>query len=320
MIKSMNLFRHEIVNGSSADDNLGHKHLSLLEDLSVWREEQKKFMPSVQPCIESIGTDSRLETVCLMLPSDFTASQRAELNLVEAGRLEYLLREGDAHDMLRNLKLSIRALSFFSHRADKHTRTKGTKTRTGAKYKEARDSKALYTKEYRSTRLALISLGLPPNDPTLRPLEDKDTYRPSTIEPHEFGSGTKETGWIWTVSTGKSSISETDWEKEGEFYLVETCAINNEYRIDDRVQWFRMRAAVVRWKEEEELLEEELRRLIRGFTFMARVWGDIRGSETQGGRVAFASRQSFIYSSMAKNARSFHDRLRLTWSEDELPS
>ena len=45
--------------------------------------------------------------------------------------------------------------------------------------------------------------------------------------------------------------------------------------LEDRVLWFRTRAARDRWKEEATLLETESRRLLRGLSSMAATWKEL---------------------------------------------
>ena len=54
-----------------------------------------------------------------------------------------------------------------------------------------------------------------------------------------------------------------------------------------------------RWQEEMELLEEELRRLVDGFSMLSSLWGDICTSEYEG-RKAFAAQKSSEYTEQVK--------------------
>lgn len=66
-----------------------------------------------------------------------------------------------------------------------------------------------------------------------------------------------------------------------------------------------------RWGEEVEILEEELRRLIRAFVAMDRIWCSISQSEQAPGRAAFAARKAQEYSYLASDARIRYARLGL---------
>lgn len=76
--------------------------------------------------------------------------------------------------------------------------------------------------------------------------------------------------------------------------------------LDNRVQWIRQRAARDRYKEEIELLEEELRRLIRGFKRLGEIWSAISVRELNKGqhfRSAFAARKQKTYLAACLNAQ-----------------
>lgn len=80
---------------------------------------------------------------------------------------------------------------------------------------------------------------------------------------------------------------------------------------DDRVQWFRQRAAKERWQEELELLEEELRRLIRAFTNLEGAWRDVHSLEEAAGRKAFAAFKANEFKDLAQDVRVRYIRLGL---------
>lgn len=77
--------------------------------------------------------------------------------------------------------------------------------------------------------------------------------------------------------------------------------------IEHRVQWIRQRAARDRYLEEVELLEEELRRLIRGFGMVRDVWEKLslrHGNENRPSFAAFAARKRKLYSIACEGARA----------------
>ena len=60
-----------------------------------------------------------------------------------------------------------------------------------------------------------------------------------------------------------------------------------------RVHWFRSSAQFRRWKEELEILEEEMKRTVRFFMYWERKWLDIarsRDAEGEDGAAAYARR------------------------------
>lgn len=184
----------------------------LLEEVKQFRNEQKVLLPQ----LSSLAAILTSVTGKILLPSDLPAAERTEYGLQTPAEFELKLRVADAFQIISSLKDAIRDVTQLEYEADKYTRSKYTCTRTGAAMNSARDRRTYWKDEYRSVYAAMLSLGWQADDTSLRLLADEDLYRPSTIAPHEFGSGAKRTGWIWTVSTGKTfSVSSIDFEREG---------------------------------------------------------------------------------------------------------
>ena len=82
--------------------------------------------------------------------------------------------------------------------------------------------------------------------------------------------------------------------------------------LEMRVDWFRARAIRDRWCEEAELLEEELRRLARGFEYMRKVWGQLAAEALEqhcSANAAFASGKEATYLALADNAHEYMGKL-----------
>lgn len=80
----------------------------------------------------------------------------------------------------------------------------------------------------------------------------------------------------------------------------------------DRVQWFREQAARDRLREEKEILEEEIRRVVTSFDTMADTWNQLalRKGPKQAGAMAYAFKQSHMYSKMAEKGKEVRRRMR----------
>lgn len=86
------------------------------------------------------------------------------------------------------------------------------------------------------------------------------------------------------------------------------------------MQWYRQWAARDRWREEVNLLEEELKRLVRGFSAMAKAWSQLSEDAVLGGkpgRAAFAAGKEISYKIACFDAWLIHERLGLTWDANE---
>jgi hypothetical protein len=71
---------------------------------------------------------------------------------------------------------------------------------------------------------------------------------------------------------------------------------------EDRVQWHRAWADMMRWLEEFELKHIELIRCIRSFNKMHSVWEVMSKTVQKPGHAAFARRQSTIYVDLRNDA------------------
>lgn len=96
--------------------------------------------------------------------------------------------------------------------------------------------------------------------------------------------------------------------------------------VVDRVRWFRTRAALDRWREELEILNEEFRQTSCSFTQMSNIWKKLRdeqltrrkdSSRIVNGYHAFAYRQAAMYSRLAKGAFDNWDKARVLTRNDQ---
>lgn len=192
----------------------------LREELSSWHRGQRIAMPGLKGQLDQPNFDTSAEASPLLLPSDFRPSERIRLGLESMAERELFLRRGEACIAIQNLKSALRAIAPLEYEVKRYTRNVESKTRAGATLCEARRHKRFWADEYRSIRDAMLRLGLPNNDATFRELKDEDTYRPFTADPHEFGSGSKLPGWIWTATTGRMGVMGTVdevYEREGSY-------------------------------------------------------------------------------------------------------
>ncbi|KAI5115824.1 hypothetical protein M0805_007255 [Coniferiporia weirii] len=278
-------------------------HTSLECDLKKWRARQVILMPSIFNLLDEVSPVDNVEDEDLRLPSSFSADEQESYGFIKIVQCEYKLWEGEAHDALQNLRVALRDLSFQENRWCKYGLGKQGKTQAANGRKAADEEKRHWSGEYRTCRSALISLGMEEADHVLQPLTDEDTWHPSTLEPHKFGTGKRVDGWIWTMGRDVLKVDAPNWEKE-----------------DDRVHWFRLRASRDWWIEEVMILEEELRRLTCGLNAMADTWKNLSKNQDCSGDLgssAYAARKSAIYRVMSEDACKCLVNLGLCKSEPD---
>ncbi|KAF8873302.1 hypothetical protein BD779DRAFT_1679267 [Infundibulicybe gibba] len=224
------------------------------------------------------------EDTTLWLPSQIGESAAFDKHLAE---IEWKLRIGQAYESLDELRNSLRIQSHLFKFKDKFIRGQASNTR-------ARNSISLIQarvdaagEEYRAARLALVALakilGKIGWQDRLPILADSDKRE---ISEGEFGisDGKQKLSWIW---------KSLDVAEGGDDNLRDAL----------RIEWCKSRARAMRFREEVELLLEEMRRVQRFLVwqeeFWARkgdvsAWGDnIHPMRAEGLR-AYANRQAAL--------------------------
>lgn len=202
---------------SFLSDNIPQPASSLRRDILKWRAHLYDVCPGLQTYLDESKVADAVEDVQLCLPSDFKTEDRLKYALEHQAATELQLRQGEAFDIIGNLRTALRLMAQHNHKAKKHGGIRSTKTRTGKAYSEARKLKLFWKSEYETVYAAMLCLGLSDQSDTFRTLTEDDLYRPDNLEPAEFCA--KEIGWIWTVSGSGGNMSNSsilEWEKEGE--------------------------------------------------------------------------------------------------------
>jgi hypothetical protein len=94
---------------------------------------------------------------------------------------------------------------------------------------------------------------------------------------------------------GLSAEEAEEWEKEGKSVNTESETHFLSQHVDDRVQWHRALAEMLRWMEEFEMKHVEFSRTIRSFLTMTETWTSLAKAAQDEGMAAFARHQAGIY-------------------------
>ncbi|KAJ7262384.1 hypothetical protein C8J57DRAFT_1183875 [Mycena rebaudengoi] len=222
---------------------------------------------------------------------------------------EYRMRVGQAHEALHNIRRELLVRTNLYKYKDKNKRGVRANTRAQTRIDALEERVRRAAEQYRAARRALVVLGrvLERNEweRELRVLA-ADDVRPmprATFgdEERQAGKGkeraskrrkkTKTPGalsWIW-LSQGKAS--------EG----GQRTALNEALRIE----WARARARSLRWSEEVQLLEEEMRRVLQFLRWHAGWWREQIGlrpeidAAQREGETAYALRQASLKEALA---------------------
>ncbi|KAJ2921444.1 hypothetical protein H1R20_g15648, partial [Candolleomyces eurysporus] len=260
----------------------------------------------------------------LWLPSEIGSLAPFDLEL---GRLEFKLREAQAHEALGKLRRALQRRATQYDVKDRWARGQGMNTRSLASISSLQAEVDESAEEYRKAHRALISLSSVLTEPvnsSLLPLDkqdvrsmpvesavddlqktvnltrrlrqlDEDDIR--EIDEPEVGKGnTRRTvSWIW---------------RQGEI-----SAGTDPYTVDlNRVEWAKSRARARRYNEEIDLLREEMARTLRFLLWKCDWWkqkagGHDRRGLSEGvvkGMTAYALRQAALF-------QQLHNSFEETW-------
>ena len=307
------VYRHRIrklvSTAKVVSDTVLAARVKLRRDLTSWRSCQFERFPTLQHLISSIDP-LKPEAEGLLLPSSFNEETRVRLGLQKLATIEYTLREGQAHDALEGVRLSIKTFNFNLAFKVNFVHGQGPNTRAQAFLGTLAADKVSAADKYRRAWSALVALGLPETDRTLQPLHDTELWSKNTSGPSKMGDSKKEDPWFWTAGrpSGLSTKEEADRNVESES-LGCGCRLKPDQRAVDRVKWFRDRAARDRSREEKEVLEEEFRRTQVSFNNMTAVWTELVScSQRAPGSAAYAYKQAAMYRGLARGCEEWHEK------------
>ena len=194
----------------------------LQKDLVKFRTTQFNLFPSLQPLISSVNPTTPEKEV-LQLPSSFSETFRSAYGLGDLAKIEYALREGQAHDTLESI---CKAIKIFNHNLDiKKSFVFGQHANTWAQafLKQLAADKVSGADKYRRTRAALLKLGLAENDPVLQELHDDQLWGKDTSHMSQLGDSKIQDPWFWSVGhpSGLSQADDLEWSVERKSCFIE---------------------------------------------------------------------------------------------------
>ena len=246
--------------------------------------------------------DSKAETWPLFLPSAIPKDDRSPCHkgVVETERVLRLAQLQDSLEDLRRFRRTLRNLRLYfkTNTAGEGQKTQ-TKSRTVETGVNCRIKRAV--RRYRIAYSALSELD-PTGDWTkeYRELRDEDNRGPlKEAEEKGTGDGRYAPSWIWGTPLTMALV--------GEGSITEQQEVNETARHE----WMTCRARADRWMEEEELLQEEMRRVIVYLEWKSRTWSEkvgIRAGsctlDIQHGIDAYARKQASIHREIAMSFAS----------------
>ncbi|RDX40435.1 hypothetical protein OH76DRAFT_1459514 [Lentinus brumalis] len=261
-------------NSDKSAAELQEKQTLVKRRITLWQAIQDVHMPQVaalragalpeapsSASSNDLRSSSKAEDIELFLPSALPPSLRQLESLGSLCDKERPLRLAQLSDCLEDIRRLRRVLTGITQFKRLNVSNTGQRanTRIRALYArfEAKISRAVL--RYRDARIAMDTLH-PAGEwaQQYKELRDEDVSGPGRED--DTSEGRHELSWIWLVSaksaTGNSAA---------------------DFAESMRVEWSRFRARVERWEEEEQLLLEEMRRILEFFKHRATWWRDQAG-------------------------------------------
>ncbi|KAG1868741.1 hypothetical protein C8R48DRAFT_598239 [Suillus tomentosus] len=270
----------------------------LRRKIETWRGAQALYMPAVQILAATVVPNPHqpfesAEDIRLWLPSNLKGKP-CDSRLQDH---EWDLRYAQAHDALEELRQCLRVHCSMLTFKREWVRGQGANTRAQNALARVHARQVACTKRYRVAWEALKTLA-----PLLKKvgwrgrLQDlKDEDVKPLVDPFsQETEGRRRLTWIWMM-TGVDTGSDG-----GDVDGV-------------RVEWCKSRARALRWAEEIELLQEEMRRVLQFFDWHANWWDEQQDrlvcetAAQREGLIAYANKQAHI-------RRQLASRFRVLWA------
>ncbi|KAG2112875.1 hypothetical protein DEU56DRAFT_874348 [Suillus clintonianus] len=273
---------------------------SLQRRIEAWVKVQELYMPMIAALRlknKSSGVVITPESFDLLLPSQVGRTDPFDLKFQ---KIEWRLRFAQAHDTLRSLRSNLRAQTAILKYKDRNLRGQGSNTRACNTLKGVDARIEAASTRYQDARRALVILA-PFVEETgwqasLRPLDRQDIRGMSDVLWGET-EGRRKLSWIWNMRSAHGDELDDDGSMEGKLTNLFMHPISPALYPDMRIEWCKARARAMRWKEELELLREEMRRTLQFFD-----WQAIEG------RIAYARRQAAL-------RRALRDTCHSSWAD-----
>ncbi|TDL14398.1 hypothetical protein BD410DRAFT_734138 [Rickenella mellea] len=285
--------------------------------IEAWMECHVVYLPCVTwlrlQAARSVSMPVEAENAKLWLPSAIPVSLRGDGS---AAKLEWQLRFAQAQDSLVELRHCLRLRSYLYKYKDKNVRGQRHNTRSNSLISSADRKVKAAADKYREARLALTSLGCAPVgilwEDVIQPLKPED-IRHITQGLHGESEGGRSISWIWF-----------------EVGVMQSADPDNDPGLKDtvRVEWAKVRARALRYGEEVDLVQEEMRRTLKWLLVQSEAWiargtldtsnGREVSSHVQDGLTAYAHRQAAMYRALGvKFAKMWEGVPALVEREDE---
>jgi hypothetical protein len=304
--------------------DLEEKRRILLGRINKWREIQLAYIPDIGSLVAN--TASKLlsqshslaaEDVPLFLPSSLSANLQGSRGFLKTLTHEFQLRITQADDALADIRHHLRIIAGLWQ--FKKVNISGTgnqpNTRMRTLYNRFNHRMRQSVLRYQAARSALLAANLGEGqswEDRLKDLKDSDVrgpgkddfylqeagktyYGTSKAGKAKYGTskGRFEMSWIWLVPQSHSEVDTNSSEQVFDEGL--------------RVEWSKSQARKMRWEEEVQIIQEEMRRTIVYYEWKQQWWLEKNYQQTnsedaiQHGITAYSQKQAHYCKCMAES-------------------
>lgn len=293
--------------------DLEEKRRILMARINQWRQVQLAYIPAVGPLVANVTSQllsvaQEAERIPLFLPSSLPSDLQNTTDLSKSLTREVRLRFAQADDALHDIRHHLRIISGLWR--FKKVNISGTGNRPNTRMRTLfnrfnhRLKKSVLRYQAAYTALLTADSGGEWKN-RLRNLQNSDIRGPGKDdfyiqEPGNRGpepsKGRFEISWIWLVPR---SVTEVE-------------ADSSEQVLDEgmRIEWSKSQARKMRWEEEVELIQEEMRRTVVYYEWKASWWlqkniqDPTIDDSTRHGIAAYAQKQAYYCKCLAESFAS----------------
>jgi hypothetical protein len=189
------------------EKEIANQENQLRLDIQKWRRVQVQLMPQVGDSVAVLPpSDPHEEQLCL--PSDFNETQRDQLKIVPLVDVEMRLREGEAQDALRDLRMTVRHINTLTFQKQTEVRGQEANLRSNDVINKFKTKRHLFVLKYNAARNAMIALGCSDTSEgdDYPPLKESDATMKHSEKPYQLGDGKRLGGPLFTAGIGKKVV------------------------------------------------------------------------------------------------------------------
>jgi hypothetical protein len=176
-------------------------------NIAKWRKVQVQLMPLLGDSVAGLPpSDPHEEKLCM--PSDFNECQRDQLKISHLIDVETKLREGEAQDALRDLRMTVRNINTLTFQKQTEVRGQEANLRSNDAINKFKAKRHLLVLRYNAARSAMTALGsLDTGEGSdFPPLKESDATMKNSERPYQLGDGKRLGGPLLTAGIGKKVV------------------------------------------------------------------------------------------------------------------